>query len=211
MKDNVTDWALYEYRAFYKDDAITKEDIFYYTYGILHHSGYRKKYQKSLVRGLSHIPMVPDFWAFSRAGRKLAALHLNYETCKRHDLKEPLAKIPDNPVSIVFGKLKSGMNDYSTFIVNRVKVYDNLPEVNYKVSGRIPVDWLTVMLKKSDSGIDRRPFRYWTGEHLRETIERLVYVGLESDRIIADLSKLEFKQTGQKPCSISGQVMLEGY
>ena len=205
MKDNITDWALNEYQAFYKDESITKEDIFYYTYGILHHSGYRKKYQKSLVRGLPHIPTAPNFWPFCKAGRDLAALHLNYETCKRYDLGEPLATIPDNPVSINFGtKLNEGdgtktVSDHSTLIVNGVKVYDNLPRVSYKVNGRTPVGWLTAGLKPSNSGIDRRMFRYLTGVQLREAIERLTYIGLESDRLITELGKLEFEPTDWKP------------
>lgn len=215
MKDNITDWALDEYRRTYSDDDITKEDIFYYTYGILHHQGYRSKYAKNLVRGLPRIPMAPDFWTFYKAGRDLAALHLGYETCKRHNL-ETLAPIPDSPVSIRFGrknnegKGKKTTDDYSTLVVNSVKVYGDLPKINYKVNGRTPVGWLTVRLKKSDSGIDRRSFRHWTGEQLRETIERLVHVGLESDRIIAELSKLEFEPAGQKPRRASGQGTLDG-
>ena len=205
MKDNVTDWALNEYRTFYKDDSITKEDIFYYTYGILHHSGYRKKYQKSLVRGLPHIPMAPDFWSFYKAGRDLAVLHLGYETCKRYELGDPLAPIPDNPVSIGFGTKPNKDNgpkttqDYSILVVNGVKIYNNLPKINYMVNGRTPVGWLTATLKPSDSGIDRRMFRHLTGIQLQDTIERLVHVGLESDSIMTKLSKLEFEPADWKP------------
>ena len=195
MKDNITDWALNEYMTFYGDDTITKENIFYYTYGILHHSGYRKKYQKSLVRGLPHVPMAPDFWSFYETGKNLAALHLDYETCKRYDLGEPLAQIPDNPTSIRFA---TG-GDQTTLFVNNVKVYDNLPVPKYKVNGRTPVGWLTFVPKKSSSGINRQIFRVFTGEQIRAMIERLTFVGLESDRVIAELDKLEFESANWKP------------
>ena len=59
--------------------SITKEDIFYYIYGLLHSESYREKYKFNLNKSLPHIPMVPDFWGFSSIGRKLADLHLNYE------------------------------------------------------------------------------------------------------------------------------------
>ena len=205
MKDNITDWALNEYFTHYNDDSITKEDIFYYTYGILHHSGYRKKYQKSLVRGLPHIPMAPAFWPFCKAGRNLATLHLGYETCKRYDLGNPLAQIPDNPESIRFGtKLNKGSGkksprNYSTLMVNGVKIYDNLPKIDYTVNGRTPVGWLTATLLPSDSGINRNMFRHLTGIQLQKIVERLVYVGLESDKIIMELSKLEFESADWKP------------
>ena len=104
MVDNITDWALNEYIRIYEDDTITKEDIFYYTYGILHSPGYRKKYQAFLVRGLPNIPHAPDFRAYEKAGRQLADLHLNFETCPRYDLGEPVNPIPQAPKKIQFGK-----------------------------------------------------------------------------------------------------------
>ena len=216
MKDNITDWALNEYKTFYKDDTITKEDMFYYTYGILHHSGYRKKYQKSLVRGLPHIPMTPDFWMFSKASRKLAELHLGYDTCQRYDLGKPLNEIPNNPTSLRFGKkINNGIGtktipDDSIFIVNGVKIYDNLPKINYKVNGRTPVGWLTATLNPSKSGIDRRMFRHLTSVQLQEIIERLVYVGLESDKIMTELSKFEFESKDWKPVKAGMDQFIEG-
>ena len=58
---------------------ITKEDIFYYIYGLLHSESYREKYQSNLDKSLPHIPLVPNFWEFSNIGKQLAELHLNYE------------------------------------------------------------------------------------------------------------------------------------
>ena len=61
------------------DREISKWDIFYYVYGLLHHPGYREKYADNLKRELPRIPFAPDFWAFAESGKKLAALHLDYE------------------------------------------------------------------------------------------------------------------------------------
>lgn len=66
----------------------TREDIFYYVYGILHSPEYRTKYAADLKKSLPRIPLVDkveDFKAFSKAGRDLADLHLNYETIKPYD------------------------------------------------------------------------------------------------------------------------------
>ena len=86
--ENVTDWALEQFRARYKDKKIGKWDIFYYVYGVLHHPGYREKFADNLKRELPRIPFAPlspngtggargeGFWAFSKAGKKLADFHL---------------------------------------------------------------------------------------------------------------------------------------
>ena len=50
-------------------DTITKWDIFHYVYGLLHHPGYRERYQANLKRELPRIPFAPDFRAFA-AGRR---------------------------------------------------------------------------------------------------------------------------------------------
>ena len=40
--------ALKAFQTYYGDDSISKWDIFYYNYGILHHPGYRDKYREDL-------------------------------------------------------------------------------------------------------------------------------------------------------------------
>ncbi|MDA8030444.1 MAG: hypothetical protein MPK62_04805, partial [Alphaproteobacteria bacterium] len=88
-KENILDSTLEEYKRHYKNPKITKQDIFYYVYGLLHHPGYRSKFANALTRDLPHIPMAPDFTEFKVIGKKLADLHIGYETCKRHDLGRP--------------------------------------------------------------------------------------------------------------------------
>ena len=81
--DGVTDYILHEAREKYRTNAITKEDIFYYVYGFLHSEEYRKQFAADLKKMLPRLPLVEnavDFKAFSEAGRKLADLHLNYES-----------------------------------------------------------------------------------------------------------------------------------
>ena len=71
-RENITDWVLAEFRTHYKDDTITKWDIFHYNYGLLHHPAYREKYEANLKRDLPHIPFAKDFWGFAKAGERLA-------------------------------------------------------------------------------------------------------------------------------------------
>ena len=221
MKSNITDWAHRQYKAVYKDNDIKKEDIFYYTYGILHSNGYRKKYKNHLIKGLPKIPFAPDFWSFCNAGRELAWLHLNYDKpdFPRYDLKEPCKAIPDNPTSIRFEYRGKEVRHDSILYVNSVKVYDKLPKINYEVNGRTPIGWLTWVPKKHET-IDRAPFRIYTGEEFRIMVEKLAYVGVESDRIIESLPKefemenppnlMDKKQNPLKPATSTLDPYREG-
>ena len=57
-RENITDWALDLYFAdHYNDPAISKWDIFYYVYGLLHHPAYRERYALDLKRNLPHNPL----------------------------------------------------------------------------------------------------------------------------------------------------------
>lgn len=218
MKDNITDWALNHYRTVYGDQTITKEDIFYYTYGVLHSPGFRKKYQPFLVRGIPNIPYAPNFRAFEKAGRALAKLHLNFETCPRYDLGKPLSPIADSPKKIKFGRKPSDIPgktttaDHAKLVLDNVLVYNNLPHTDYKVNGLTPIGWFAApstikrtsrysYMKDDDTGIVNYPLEGKSGEDVRAIIERLVYVGVESDRIISNLPEefemdVESEQTG---------------
>ena len=86
-RENVTDWALEQFREQHNNKQITKWDIFYYVYALLHHPEYRAKYAENLKRELPRIPLTNDFWGFSKAGKELARLHIEYEKVEPWPLK----------------------------------------------------------------------------------------------------------------------------
>lgn len=68
-----------------------------------------------------------------------------------------------------------------------VELFDNVPEMSYKVDGRTPLEWVVDRYKVTtdeDSGIVNDPC---TGIDIIAVIERAVYLGIESDRIIRAL------------------------
>lgn len=81
--DGITDWILKEVRGrFSGTKMINKETIFYYVYGLLHSPQYRTRFADDLKKSLPRIPIVDkieDFMLFSKIGKQLADLHLNYE------------------------------------------------------------------------------------------------------------------------------------
>ena len=114
-RENITDWALEQFRTHYRDKKIGKWDIFHYVYGVLHHPGYRDKFADNLKRELPRIPFAPDFRAFAKAGEKLARLHLDYETLEPWPLK--WIETPGVPLSYRVEKMKLS-KDKSTLVVN---------------------------------------------------------------------------------------------
>ena len=191
-EDNITEFALSEYCEYYNDQKITKIDIFYYIYGLLHNPKYRLKYRNNLIKDLPRIPMAPNFWAFNKCGKELAYLHLNYEKNNYHVLGKPKLKIKKFR-KLSFGKIKNINNrrklDKTKIFVDGLEIFDNIPCITYKVNGRTPLEWIVDRYKitvDKDSGIVNDPC---AGVDPISLIERAVYVGLESDTIINNLPK----------------------
>ena len=86
--DNITDWALDQFRTHYSSKAITKDDIFAYVYAVLHDPIYHQAYASNLKREFPRIPFHGDFKQWCRWGKALIDLHLGYRSAKPHPLKQ---------------------------------------------------------------------------------------------------------------------------
>ena len=86
--DNITDWGLEQFVNHFQDDKITKENIFHYTYAVLHNPAYRKKYYLNLKREFPRLPFYKDFHQWAAWGKALMDLHINYETVEPFNLIE---------------------------------------------------------------------------------------------------------------------------
>lgn len=218
----ITDEALTHFKAAYPNEDFDKEDMFYYIYGLLHSEEYREKYADNLSKQLPRIPCVKsavDFWAFSKAGRELAELHLNYETVPMYQnvlFKGGLKLLGDQISSGVgedfyvekmkFGKKvdeESGkkVDDKTTVIYNNQFTLCNIPEeaYDYIVNGKPALEWVmerqSVKTDKA-SGIvnDANDWAIETMNNPRYPMElflRVVTVSLETMRIVKALPKLD--------------------
>ena len=203
--DNISDTALRAFRQHYIDDAITKDDIFDYVYGILHLTSYRQQFKYDFWKMLPRIPYAPDFCAFAEAGRLLADLHLNYETCEQYpDLKvEPLKPSllwEEKPEHFLLGKRAMRFADKetkTTLIINEHVQLTGIPEAahRYVVNGRTPLEWFIdryKITKDKKIGIINDPNGWFENPRdLITAIERIVHISVESTKIIEGLpSKL---------------------
>ena len=199
--DNIFDTALRTFHEHYSDNSITKDDIFDYVYGILHAPSYREQFANDLSKMIPRILYVPDFRAFAEAGKALADLHLNYETCQQYpDLSvEPLKPSllwEEKPEHFLLGKRAMRFADKqerTTLIINEHVCVSGIPEEahRYVVNGRTPLEWFIDRYKiKQDknSGIINDPNGWFENPRdLIPAIERIVHVSVESTKIIDSL------------------------
>nr|WP_236659022.1 type ISP restriction/modification enzyme [Burkholderia thailandensis] len=216
-RDALTDEGLTHFQAAYPGQAITKEDVFYYVYGLLHSPDYRERYGDTLRKELPRIPCVKtpaDFWAFSKAGRKLADLHINYETVAMYPLQIEGGGLllTDNDYRVE--KMRYGKNgkdkDLTTLIYNDKITIKGIPleAYEYVVNGKPALDWVVerqcvkVDDGKNGSGIvnDANDYAIETMNNPRyplELFQRVVTVSLETMKIVKSLPHLDIQQPGQ--------------
>jgi predicted helicase len=206
--DNVTDDALTQFQAAYPSDPLTKDDIFFYIYGLLHSSEYRETYAADLKKMLPRIPFVRDFRAFADAGRKLSDLHLNYESVPRHPLTGLDVNPPDGAdpyeffavgnKKISFGG-KGKNKDKTVLEYNRQITLGGIPEEAYRytLGARSAIEWLIdryYVKTDKDSGIVNNP-NDWSREvgdprYIIELFARITTVSLETMVIVDNLPPL---------------------
>ena len=185
-------------RAFhehYRNDRITKDDLFDYVYGILHASSYREQFANDLSKMIPRIPFAPDFHTFAEAGALLASLHLNYETCEQYPLELVFAHEGEpQPHHFQLGTRAMRFDDEkTTLIINEHIRLSGIPEEahRYIVNGRTPLEWFIdryYIKKDKDSGIVNDPNGWFADPRdLVTAIERIVHVSVESARIIEGL------------------------
>ena len=191
-RENITDWALAQYRAHYRDDTIEKWDIFHYTYALLHHPDYRERYQVNLKRDLPRLPYTPDFWAFAKAGQRLGEIHLGYEDAEEYPLdfvETPGVRLDWRVEKMRFSK------DKTQILYNEYLTLDGIPAkaFEYRLGTRSALEWvIDQYCVKTDkrSGIVNNPNREDDPQYILKLIGKVVTVSLETVEIVEGLSGL---------------------
>ena len=202
-----------EERAFWVEGS--KEDLFYYIYGLLHAPDYRARYKNNLAKALPRIPAVKtatDFWAFSKAGRALGDVHVNFEHVKPYmvTFKEGdhalIHEAQNNPQKFYRVKkmkfaVKGKEKDRSSVIYNEHITLQNIPleAYDYVVNGKPALEWVMerqVVKTDKDSGIvnDANDYAIETIGDPRYPLDlfrRVITVSMETQRIVANLPELE--------------------
>ena len=200
-RDAISDFILERAKQQY-GKTVTKEDIFYYVYGFLHSNEYREAFFNDLIKMLPRLPLVEtvtDFWAFSKAGRKLAELHLNYET---------VAPFPDVIVTGDDGKTYSvekirfpKKDQKETINYNSKITLSNIPAKAYEyvVNGKSAIEWIMeryAVTTHKESGIVNDP-NDWAKEvgnprYILDLLLSIINVSVQTVDIVSSLPKVDF-------------------
>jgi predicted helicase len=200
QRDAITNAGLCHFQSAYPGERITKEDLFYYVYGILHSADYRTRYADNLGKELPRIPRVataPEFWAFSKAGRALGDLP-EYADVTLDGPERPTA--PQCRVErMKFGRDK-GEKDKTVIHYNDVVAVRDIPmeAYEYVVNGKSAIEW--VMDRQSvttdkDSCIVKDA-NAWATETVADPryplslLLRVITVSLETMKIVRGLPPL---------------------
>jgi len=194
-RENITDWALAEFRSHYGQGSITKLDIFHYVYGLLHHPEYRRRYAANLKRELPRIPYAPDFWEIARIGGELMELHLEYEKQPEY----PLERTETGPLNwrvekMTLSKDKTQLkyNDFLTLGGIPAQVYE------YRLGNRSALEWVVDQYRVTTdkrSGIVNDPNREDDPEYIVRLVGQVVGVSLETVRLVRELERLALQPT----------------
>jgi predicted helicase len=175
--------------------AITKEDIFYYVYAVLHNPEYRKKYELNLKREFPRIPFYEDFFQWVNWGKQLMELHLNYETIDPYPLnivgtfhETSLQKTPKPKLKA--DKIKNQI------ILDDVTTLTNIPPLawEYKLGNRSALEWILDQYKEKkpkDPTIAERFNKYRFADYKETVIDllmRVTTVSVETMQIITQMN-----------------------
>lgn len=209
--DGITDWILKEAQKRYHTKSITKEMIFYYVYGILHSEDYRTRFASDLKKSLPRIPLVDDvnvFMDFYKAGKKLAELHLNYETIPpcpgvKVDGDRPLTGTDDDyEYYKVVDKMRfRSKQDKSTILYNGHIMVSDIPDKAYEyiVNGKSAIEWIVerYCVSVDKKSLIKNDCNDWGKEHKKpryilDLLLSVINVSVQTVDIVKGLPKLKF-------------------
>jgi predicted helicase len=199
--DNITDWALEQFRAHYGKlkKPVTKDAIFHYVYAVLHDPLYREKYALNLKREFPRIPCHADFWRWAGWGEALMALHIGYETIKPWPLKridakdEKAARAGLKPKPLLKADKAHGI-----IILDSETQLSGVPgrAWDYRLGNRSGLEWILDQYKEKtpkDPTIREKFNTYRFADHKEKVVDllmRVARVSVETQEIVEAMRAL---------------------
>lgn len=194
-QENITDWALSQFRAIC-GDHVTKWDIFYYVYAVLHHPTYRTRYAENLKRDLPHIPLptcAEAFTTLAAHGKELADLHIDYEQAAEYPLE--LQQNRGVPCSWRIEKMRLSKDKQSIMVNASCTLHGVPPECfDYQLGNRSALEWVIDQYQvKTDSRskITNDPNRPHDPQYIVRLIRRVVMVSVATIRIVHKIATVD--------------------
>jgi predicted helicase len=189
-EENITDWALKQFREHYQQPTIQKIDIFHYVYAVLHDPRYREKFALNLKQEFPRIPFHPQFNQWVEKGRRLMQLHIEFEQVEPYPLtRVEIAAGKNNQTRLKADKIQNLIE------IDSQTQLSGIPEIawQYQLGNRSALEWVLDQYKEKtpkDATIREKFNTYRFADHKEQVIEllkKVCHVSVETMRIIQEI------------------------
>ncbi len=201
---NITDWGLRRINNHYREswgkdfskiypDGISAEDIFAYTYAVLHDPVYRHDYRVDLLREFPRLPLYHDFDTWAEMGRELLDLHINFESADPYPLQR---RDTDKPATRPMLRANKSDKERGVIVIDDQTTLSGVPESawRYQLGTRSALEWVLDQYKEKkprDPTIRERFNAYRFADHKERVIDlirRVCTVSVKTMDVVDDMA-----------------------
>ena len=211
-ESNITDWGLRGINAHYRKEfgegfeevvggeRITAEDVFAYTYAVLHDPVYRHDYAVDLLREFPRLPLYHDWDAWVKMGRELLDLHIGFEGVEPYPLERVDKVVTSEGTSPrVMLRANAGDKERGEIHIDSETVLRGVPEFawEYKLGNRTAIEWVLDQYKEKkprDPTIRERFNTYRFADYKEDVIDllrRVCTVSVRTAEIVGGMAYWE--------------------
>ena len=208
---NITDWGLRRINAHYRrefgkhfeevagGESIAAEDVFAYTYAVLHDPVYRHDYAVDLLREFPRLPLYHDWDVWVKMGRELLDLHLGFESIEPYPLERVDKSPPSRQGEIapkVMLRANDGDKERGEIHIDSETVLRGVPADawRYLLGSRSALEWILDQYKEKkprDPTIAARFNTYKFADHKEDVIDllrRVCAVSVRTMDVVDDMA-----------------------
>ena len=203
---NITRWGIDQINGHYRrewgdefeslagEDGITAEQIFAYTYAVLHDPAYRHEYAVDLLREFPRLPLYRDFHHWAEMGQKLLDLHIGFESAEPYPLERHDREDVDPKRAILRADKSRG-----TITLDERTTLAGIPAQawEYRLGSRSALEWVLDQYKEKkprDPTIREKFNTYRFSDHKEKVIDllrRVCTVSVETMEIVDNMAHWE--------------------
>ena len=182
---NITGWGLQRINDHYRQewgshfdqmagaDGITAEDVFAYTYAVLHDPVYLHDYAVDLSREFPRLPLYRDFDQWVKMGQELLDVHLGFESAEPYPLERQ-----DRADVVPQRAILKAYEERSVIALDEQTTLLGVPKAawRYRLGSRSALEWVLDQYKERkprDPTIRERFNTYRFADHKDEVIDLL--------------------------------------
>ena len=206
---NITQWGIDRINDHYRrewgkdfetlagEEGITAEQIFAYTYAVLHDPAYRQEYAVDLLREFPRLPLYRDFHHWAEMGQWLLDLHIGFESAGAHPLERHEREDVDPTRAILRAD-----KDKGTITLDERTTLSGVPEKawEYWLGSRSALEWVLDQYKEKkpkDPTIREKFNNYRFSDHKEGVIDLLRRVCTVSVATMEIVDSMAHRELGE--------------